>query len=211
MPFPSVDSKKRCKTNRYGLDEGMRDRVVRDNGDVYTIPAGSHIGTIDYDYLNSLVSNPTQEETLLPVQQDDDYVDCDVGDEDDNFPLSAPTATTQEQQPSRSNDRNNTWFYDSNSKDCVVEHYAQLYPRLAAAYLRGVGWQEPDARAIRLPDAHPCHCSVPKKYATVLCVFKCAIRNIDVQYCDGNCERRSLPLALMEQHMLPARSIVSFQ
>ncbi|KAG2218331.1 hypothetical protein INT45_007726 [Circinella minor] len=214
MPFSSVDSKKRRKKNSYGLYRGMRDRVVDDDGNVYTIPAGSHIGTIDYDYLNSLVSNLTPEEPLPPVQQDDDYVDCDVGDEDDNFPLSSPTATTQEQQPSGSNDRINTSFYDSNSKDSVVEHYAQLYPKLAAAYLRGVGWQEPDPRAIRLPDAHPCHCAAPKKYASVLCVFKCvnedikygcivAIRNIDVEYCDGNCERRSLPLALMEQHMLP--------
>ena len=61
MPFPPADSNKRFKKDSYGPYRGMRDRVVDDDGDVYTIPAGSHIGTIDYEYLNSLVSTPMQE------------------------------------------------------------------------------------------------------------------------------------------------------
>ncbi|KAI9479575.1 hypothetical protein BDB00DRAFT_835589, partial [Zychaea mexicana] len=80
--------------------------------------------------------------------------------------------------------------------------WSSLFPALLKAYREGYK-QAPVAEALEPATHKMCGCAADKKaHKAVTCIFKCGIRQFDIEYCKS-CPDYALPLVLMRSHMIP--------
>ncbi|KAI8136610.1 hypothetical protein BJV82DRAFT_675969 [Fennellomyces sp. T-0311] len=77
-----------------------------------------------------------------------------------------------------------------------------LLEKLPKAYFEGIGFQEPRLEAMEpitnVIGDEPCSCK--KKSKTVTCIFMCAIKEFEFEYCKSH---SPLPLRLLRRHLFP--------
>ncbi|KAG2207614.1 hypothetical protein INT45_007392, partial [Circinella minor] len=130
---------------------------------------------------------------------DDDYaVDQYEGDNINNSPIMENTF-----HPSHPTNTSSRLISLSTRAEREDIEWANLFPQLWKAYLRGLGLHPIDTTKLDLVQTRRCNCEVMDTNK-VTCVFKCGIKHdIHVSSC-RTCEGFSLPLILMESHMLPS-------
>ncbi|KAI7848903.1 hypothetical protein BDC45DRAFT_540519 [Circinella umbellata] len=155
-------------------------------------------------------SAPVTNENNLNFEYDDNYdddyaADQYEGDNINNHPIIENTF-----HPFHPTDTSPRLISLSTRAEREDIEWANLFPQLWKAYLRGLGLHTTDTTKLDLVQTRRCNCEVMDSNK-ITCVFKCGIKHdIHVSSCK-TCEGFSLPIILMESHMYIRQQFVQHQ